>query len=97
MLALGVYSYITYRLGKKALDKKPMISAEAMIGSRCKTTTVLAPEGYVRLGGELWRASSSSTVNAGEEVIVTGIEGMTLLISPISNENQENETGAHLS
>jgi len=97
LVALGAYAYTTYRLGKKALGKKPIISPEAMVGSKCKATTLLAPKGYVRVGGELWQASSISTINAGEEVIVTGIEGMTLLVSPVGNENHENETGAHLS
>ena len=97
MVALGAYAHITYRLGKKALGKKPIISPEAIVGSKGKATTLLAPKGYVRVGGELWQASSISTINAGEEVIVTGIEGMTLLVSPVGNKNHENETGAHLS
>ena len=97
LVALGGYAYTTYRLGKKALGKKPIISPEAIVGSKGKATTLLAPKGYVRVGGELWQASSISTINAGEEVIVTGIEGMTLLVSPVGNENHENETGAHLS
>jgi membrane-bound serine protease (ClpP class) len=95
MVALGAYAYITYRLSQKALDKKPMISPEAIVGSKCKATTPLAPEGYIRVSGELWRASSSSNVNAGEEVIVVGIEGMTLLVSPISKDNHESKTEVH--
>jgi membrane-bound serine protease (ClpP class) len=85
MIALGVYNYITYRLGKKALVKKPMISPD--IGSRGRTTTPISPKGYVRVNGELWQASSSSTIGAGEEIAVTGMEGMTLLISPIEKDN----------
>jgi membrane-bound serine protease (ClpP class) len=85
MIALGVYNYITYRLGKKALVKKPMISPD--IGSRGRTTTPISPKGYVRINGELWQASSSSTIGAGEEIAVVGIEGMTLLISPIEKDN----------
>jgi len=85
MIALGVYNYITYRLGKKALVKKPMISPD--IGSRGRTTTPISPKGYVRVNGELWQASSSSTIGAGEEIAVVGIEGMTLLISPIEKDN----------
>jgi len=95
MVALGAYDYITYRLGKKALDKKPIISPEAIVGSKCKATTHLAPKGYIRVDGELWRASSSSTINAGEEVIVVGIEGMTLLVSPVGHDNHESKTDAH--
>jgi membrane-bound serine protease (ClpP class) len=86
MIALGVYNYINYRLGRKALVKKAIISPD--IGSRGRTTTPVSPTGYVRVNGELWRASSNSTIDAGEEIAVVGIEGMTLLISPIEKDNR---------
>jgi len=85
MIALGVYNSINYRLSKKALVKKPMISLD--IGSRGRTTTPISPKGYVRVNGELWQASSNSTIDAGEEIAVVGIEGMTLLISPVKKDN----------
>lgn len=92
MIALGVYNYITYRLGKKALVKKPIISPD--IGSRGRTTTPISPKGYVRVNGELWQASSSSTIDVGEEITVVGIEGMTLLISPIEKDNRTPQADA---
>jgi membrane protein implicated in regulation of membrane protease activity len=66
--ALGAYAWVNYRLGRKALDKKPIISPD--VGSRGQTTTPISPTGYVRVNGELWRASSSSTINANEEIVV---------------------------
>ena len=92
MLGLGVYNYINYRLSKKALVKKPMISLD--IGSRGRTTTPISPKGYVRVNGELWQASSSSTIDAGEEIAIVGIEGMTLLISPIEKDNHTRKADA---
>jgi membrane protein implicated in regulation of membrane protease activity len=92
MIALGVYNYINYRFGKKALVKKPMISLD--IGSRGRTTTPISPKGYVRVNGELWQASSSSTIDAGEEITVVGIEGMTLLISPVEKDNRTRKADA---
>jgi len=92
MIALGVYNYRNYRLGKKALVKKPMISPD--IGSRGRTTTPISPKGYVRVNGELWQASASSTIDAGEEIIIVGIEGMTLLISPIEKDNHTRKADA---
>jgi membrane-bound serine protease (ClpP class) len=89
VVALGVYAYITYRLGKNALDRKAMISPD--VGSRGRTTTPISPKGYVRVRGELWRASSSSFIDAGEEVAVVGIDGMTLLVSPMRNDNDESK------
>ena len=87
--ALGVYSYITYRLGRKVLDKEATIPPE--VGSRGRTTTPLSPKGYVRVSGELWQASSSSFIDAGREVAVVGIDRMTLVVSPIVNDNHESQ------
>jgi len=88
MIALGAYSYMTYRLSKKALDKKPIISPD--IGSKGRATTPLTPEGYVRISSERWKASSiNSTIDTGGEVIVVGIEGMTLLVAPLNKGNHK--------
>ena len=92
MIALGVYNYINYRLSKKALVKKPMISPD--IGSRGRTTTPVSSKGYVRVNGELWQASSNSTIDSGEEIAVVGIEGMTLLISPVEKDNRTRKADA---
>jgi membrane protein implicated in regulation of membrane protease activity len=86
MIALGVYNYINYRLNTKALAKKPMISLD--IGSLGRAVTPVSPTGYVRVNGELWRASSDSTIDVGDEIAVVGIEGMTLLVSPIEKDNR---------
>ncbi len=87
MVALGTYAWVAYRLGRKALDKKPIFSPD--VGSRGRTTTPISPTGYVRVNGELWRASSSSTIGAGEEIAVAGIDGMTLLVSPVKKAGHE--------
>ncbi|MGB5924478.1 MAG: NfeD family protein [Dehalococcoidia bacterium] len=92
MIALGVYNYMTYRLGKKALARKPMVSLD--IGSRGRTTTLISPKGYVRVNGELWQASSGSTIDVGEEIVVVGIEGMTLLISPAEKDDRTHKADA---
>jgi len=89
MIALGTYNYINYRLGKKALTKKPIISLD--IGSRGRAATPISPTGYVRVNGELWRASSNSNIDAGEEISVVGIEGMMLLVSSIEKDNRTGE------
>jgi membrane protein implicated in regulation of membrane protease activity len=92
MIALGVYNYINYRLGKKSLVKKPMTSLN--IGSRGRAATPVSPKGYVRVNGELWQASSNSTIDAGEEIAVVGIEGMTLLIIPVEKDNRTHKADA---
>lgn len=82
MIALAVYSYIAYRIGKPTLTMKPLVSLETMIGSEGKVVTPLAPEGYVKVKGELWKASSTELeLEVGDEVVVVGIDGLKLIVS----------------
>ena len=86
MIALGVYSYVVTVLNKKALDRRPLSLPD--IGSKGKVATLLSPTGYVRIGNELWQASSTgSTIGTKKEIIVTAIEGMTLLVAPADGSN----------
>lgn len=88
MAGPGAYEYITYRLGKKALDKNPIISPD--IDSSGRATTPLTPKGYVRVSTELCKASSTdSNIDAGEEVVIVGIEGMSLFVAPLDECNHE--------
>jgi membrane protein implicated in regulation of membrane protease activity len=89
MLAYASCSYITYRLGRKALDKKAHASPEA--GNRGKVVTPLMPKGYIRVGGELWQASSTTSykIDPGEEVVILSKQGLTLLVEPVKQHNTQ--------
>jgi len=81
MSALVAYAVITYRLGSKALGKKPVVGLPDMVGSRGKVVTPLDPEGLVRIKGELWESTSADRrINTGEEVIVVGQDGLKLTV-----------------
>lgn len=90
MVALGAYNFITYKLGKRALDRKPTASLEAMVGCSGEAATPLAPKGYVQVKGELWRAlSTERNIDKGEEVVVIEIKKLTLLVKPLPNSSCE--------
>ena len=73
MVAWGAYAIITYRMGSRALIKKPEAGLPHMVGSKGKVVSPLVPEGLVRIKGELWIAKSAErTIGTGEEVIVVG-------------------------
>jgi membrane-bound serine protease (ClpP class) len=81
MLAWGAYTVITYRMGSRALRRKPMHGLTAMLGSEGKVVSPLVPEGMVRIKGELWRAKSASgRVDTGVEVTVMGQDGLKLVV-----------------
>ena len=81
-IALVVQSVVSYRLSRQALAKKPVVAPENIIGSHGKATTVLTPEGYVQIQGELWQAQTDCQLEPGEEMIVTGINRLKLLVTP---------------
>ena len=81
-LALVVQSVVSYRLSHQALAKKPVVAPGNIIGSHGKAVTVLTPEGYVQVQGELWQAQTACQLEPGEEVIVTGMNLLKLLVTP---------------
>lgn len=81
MLAWGAYSIITYRIGSRALRRKPVIDLSPMIGSRGKVVSPLDPEGLIKIKGELWIAKSAGEgMDTGEEVTVVGQDGLKLIV-----------------
>jgi membrane-bound ClpP family serine protease len=82
MVAWGAYAVFTYRMGSRALRKKPVTGLTAMVGSQGKVVKPLVPEGFVRIRGELWRAiSAGESIEVGEEITVVGQDGLRLIVS----------------
>ena len=81
MVAWGAYSVITYQIGSRALLRKPVAGLPDMIGSKGKVVSPLAPEGLVRIKGELWIAKSDSgEMEPGAEVIVVAQDRLKLVV-----------------
>ena len=81
MAAWGTFSVITYRMGSRALSRKPVVGLPDMVGSKGKVVSPLDPEGLVRIKGELWVAKSASKkINTGAEVTVVGQDGLKLVV-----------------
>jgi len=80
MVAWGAYSVITYRVGSRALRRKPVIRLP-MVGYKGKVMSVLAPEGLVKIKGELWAATSTSgEMKPGVEVVVVRQDSLKLIV-----------------
>ncbi|TET25415.1 MAG: hypothetical protein E3J67_03980 [Dehalococcoidia bacterium] len=81
MVVWAGFSIFTYRLGSRALKRKVMVGLPTMVGSRGKAASPLAPDGFIKIKGELWEArSSSGKIDSGEKVIVLGQDGLKLVV-----------------
>ena len=72
---LGVLSYAV-----KAQLSKVRTGREGMIGEVGVARSDIAPSGKVFLHGELWDARAEDPVEAGERVVVIGVEGMVVKV-----------------
>jgi len=74
-------SVVIYRIGSRALRQKPLDKLPDMVGSQGKVVSPLAPEGLVRIKGELWMAKSASgKMNLGDKVAVVEQDGLRLVV-----------------
>jgi membrane-bound ClpP family serine protease len=60
--------------------RRAVTGAEALVGTTAVAATPLRPAGQVRVAGELWAARSASGADPGDEVVVRGLDGLTLLV-----------------
>ncbi|MBA7648788.1 hypothetical protein ES703_56578 [subsurface metagenome] len=81
MVAWGVFSVFIYQMGSRALKRKPIAGLSDMVGSKGKVVRPLAPQGLVRIKGELWEAESvDDSIGIGEKVIVVGQDALKLMV-----------------
>lgn len=62
--------------------RKVVTGVEELIGRVAEAQTVLAPKGMVLVEGERWQARlDSGKAEPGEEVIVTEVDGLKLVVT----------------
>ena len=62
--------------------------SERLIGVQGRVEQTLDPNGYVRIGGELWRAETEEAeqlLEAGRTVTVRAVRGLTVTVTPVEN------------
>jgi membrane-bound serine protease (ClpP class) len=62
--------------------RRVQMGPETLVGSLAQVVTPCRPLGQVRLQGELWRARCAEGADAGEQVRVVALDGLTLLVEP---------------
>ena len=81
MLVWLTYTVTTYRMGSRALRRKQVIGLPDMVGGKGMVVSPLAPEGMVKIKGELWVAKSANgQMEAGGEIIVVAQDRLKLVV-----------------
>ncbi len=76
-----VYAVGFYTIGSKILRKKPLPGFTDMVGVEGRVVSRLAPNGFVRIQGELWESrAESGMIDAGTDIIVVDQYGLKLVV-----------------
>ena len=81
IVALLVSDVIEIAIWLRWRKRRSSTGAEGMIGRTGVAITECAPEGKVRVMGQIWNASSREPLAAGQEVEVTATEGLRLHVA----------------
>ncbi len=85
-LLVGVWiakDLLLYRFLRRAYEHDPRGGAGCLVGVRGVVARPLAPDGYIRVHGELWRAETQTPdtpLTEGTTVRVTAGHGLTLTV-----------------
>jgi membrane-bound ClpP family serine protease len=81
MVAWAGFAVFSYRMGSRALRRKPEGGLADMLGMRGEVVKRLDPEGMIRIKSELWKAKSAGRkIESGVIVVVVGQKGLKLIV-----------------
>ena len=84
LAAWVIKDYLLFPFLRSAYEVDRRLPIELMIGQKGKAVNELAPSGYIRVRGELWKATlkpAQDHIGEGKPVEVTGLDGTTLIVS----------------
>jgi len=86
-LVVGIWVLIDlalFPLVWRSYDPTAKGTAHNMVGLRGVAKERLAPDGYVSVRGELWRARAAGgiEIEAGQHVVVMEVDGLTIRVRP---------------
>jgi len=81
-LATLALSLLAYGKAIRAQRQRVRSGREQMVGERA-VVEAESPFLQVEYRGEIWSARSPVPVAAGESVIITGVDGLTLQVTPV--------------
>jgi membrane protein implicated in regulation of membrane protease activity len=87
-VAFLIYAVVLYIIGGRALTKKPLSGFTTMECLEGQVVSRLAPEGTVKIGGELWSArAENGIIDVGTDVVVVRQNGLKVVVRPKQPDN----------
>jgi membrane protein implicated in regulation of membrane protease activity len=62
--------------------RRATVGVEALVGKQGVAVGELWPAGQVKIDGEIWQARCAGGCDAGTEVVVRAVDGLTLVVDP---------------
>jgi membrane-bound serine protease (ClpP class) len=82
-IPLGLISAFLMSIAVRARRNKIVTGEQGLVGEVGVARTPLAPSGKVFVHGELWDATASVNIPAGERVVVMKVTGLALEVGPV--------------
>jgi membrane-bound serine protease (ClpP class) len=80
VLVFAAFTLALVRLVVTAQRRQPRTGMEGLVGQAGEAVTDLAPEGWVLVQGERWRARAEEPVAQGEAIQVVSGDGLRLRV-----------------
>ncbi|HEY1799675.1 MAG TPA: nodulation protein NfeD [Terriglobales bacterium] len=81
-IPLGLITVFLMSIALKARANKVVTGEQGLVGEIGMAQTALSPSGKVFVHGEIWNATASGAVAAGQTVVVRNVDGLLLLVDP---------------
>lgn len=86
-VALLSAGFFVFALGMalKIRFTRPTTGADGLVGKTGVASSVIAPEGTVHLGAEIWKAVSDEKIKKGERIRIVSVDGLKLKVEKIDS------------
>lgn len=82
-IPLGFITVFLMSIALKARANKVVTGGQGLVGEIGMAQTALSPSGKVFVHGEIWNATASGDVAAGQTVVVRKVDGLLLFVDPV--------------
>lgn len=83
-IPLGIITAFLMTIALRARRNKVVTGQQGLIGEMGVVQSALSPNGKVFIHGEIWDAIASTSLPAGQMIVVRSLDGLTLHVDPLS-------------